>query len=127
MHKLHELKEKLIRELEDYAGNSKFSKEDVESIKYITSAVDHICNITEREDGDYSEATMDERMPYARGSYRSSYARGRNARRDSMGRYSSDVYSEKDEMATELRRLMGRAPEGTKSMFRNLIEEIEHM
>lgn len=125
MHKLYDLKTKLIRELEDYSGNTKFSKEDVESIKYITSAVDHICNIMESEDEGYSEAG--ERMPYARSSYRSSYARGRNARRDSMGRYSSDGYSEADEMTSELRRLMAKAPEGAKGMFRNLIGELERM
>ena len=32
MHKLYELKEKLMRELEDYSENGKFSKEDVEAI-----------------------------------------------------------------------------------------------
>ena len=122
MHKLHELKTKLIRELEDYSGNTKFSKEDVESIKYITSAVDHICNIMEGEDDGYSEAMMDSRMPY-----RTSYARGRNARRDSMGRYSSDGYSETSELATELRSMMAKAPENTKAMFRSLIGELEHM
>ena len=32
MHKLYELKEKLMKELEDYADNGKFSKDDVEAI-----------------------------------------------------------------------------------------------
>ena len=44
MHKLYDLKEKLVRELEDYSQNGKYSKEDVELIKYMASAVDHICN-----------------------------------------------------------------------------------
>ncbi len=35
MHRLYDLKEILIKELEDYAENGKFSKDDVESIKYI--------------------------------------------------------------------------------------------
>ena len=43
--KLYELKEKLLKELEEYAQNGKYSKEDVETIKYMASAVDHICNI----------------------------------------------------------------------------------
>ena len=55
MHKLYELKEKLMRELEDYADNGKFSKEDVEAIKYTASAIDHICNIVDGEEGEYSE------------------------------------------------------------------------
>ena len=56
MNELYELKEKLMRELEDYSKNGKFSKEDVEIIKYMASAVDHLCNIVEREDGEYSSA-----------------------------------------------------------------------
>ena len=45
MHKLYELKEKLMRELEDYSENGKFSKEDVEAIKYITSIIELACKI----------------------------------------------------------------------------------
>ena len=51
MHKLYDLKEKLMDELEAYSQNGKFSKEDVESIKYISSAIDHICNICEDMEG----------------------------------------------------------------------------
>ena len=55
MHKLYELKDKLLKELEEYSQNGKYSKEDVETIKYMASAVDHICNIVERaEDDEYS-------------------------------------------------------------------------
>ena len=59
---------------------------------------------------------------YARG-------RGRNARRDSMGRYSSRGYSMANEdMADELRDLMEKAPdEMTKKEFRKFIDKIETM
>ena len=50
MHELYELKEKLMKELAEYSQNGKYSKEDVETIKYMASAVDHICNIVERAD-----------------------------------------------------------------------------
>ena len=62
MHDLHELKEKLLKELEEYGGNAKFSKEDVETIKYMASAIDHICNIS--EDDGYSGY-----YPMMRGAY----------------------------------------------------------
>lgn len=56
MNKLYELKEKLMKELEEYSENGKFSREDAESIKYIASAIDHICNIAERdEEEEYSQ------------------------------------------------------------------------
>lgn len=133
MHRLYDLKEKLIKELEDYAENGKFSKDDVESIKYISSAIDHIDNICEREEDGYSENMMGG-TSYGRGyntSYRgNSYARGRgsNARRDSMGRYSSDGYSmANNDMISELRGMMETAPEGAKSKIRNLISDLERM
>ena len=119
MHKLYDLKEKLIGELEDYSENGKYSKEDVEAIKYMASAVDHICNIVkdaEEEDG-YSGRMYPDGMG---GSYRGysrdngrmgrngySMARGRmNARRDSMGRYSgADGMEDMETVKTEVRRL----------------------
>ena len=79
--------------------------------------------------------------PYDGGSYDSrSYARGRgrNARRDSMGRYSSRGYSRDDgysrdggysghgEMVDELRSLMQDAPdEQTRQEFQRLIQKME--
>lgn len=118
MHKLYELKEKLIEEMEAYSENGKYSKDDVEAIKYLSSAVDHICNIIERyeEDGEYSNnmMPMGGGMSYARGSRGGSYARGRgrNARRDSMGRYSREGgYSRaEDDFRIDLQELMADAP-----------------
>ena len=68
MHKLYELKEKLLDELEAYAENGKYSKEDVESIKYMASAVDHLCNIMEEMDG--GEYSGSDGGSYRGGSYR---------------------------------------------------------
>ena len=128
MHKLYELKEKLMRELEDYSENGKFSKEDVEAIKYITSAIDHICNIMEDADEEgYSGDMM--RMggrSYAdgrRGGRGRSYARGSNARRDSRGRYSSEGYSY--EFKADLEELMQDAPnERVKMKLREVMQEV---
>lgn len=122
---LYELKEKLMKELEEYSGNSKFSKEDVEAIKYITSAIDHICNISaEMEDG-YSSRSYEGGGNSRRSSYRSrgSYAR----RRDNMGRYSSNGYSRAFDTAEELRGLMQDAPEAIRSDIQRLINKAEQM
>jgi hypothetical protein len=136
MHDLHELKEKLLKELEEYGGNAKFSKEDVETIKYMASAIDHICNIAEGEEEGYSG-----RYPYWMGgayadgnggnmggtsnrSYRGSYARGRSYRRG----YSREGYSRDGGMVEELRDLMEEAPdERTKQEFQRFIDKIERM
>jgi hypothetical protein len=132
VHKLYELKEKLMKELEDYADNGKFSKDDVEAIKYAASAIDHICNIVEDEEG-YSNYSMESGRRDG-GTYRDggSYARGRgrNARRDSMGRYSrEDGYSRAaDDMVRELRELMQDAPDDrTRQEFQRFIQKIEQM
>lgn len=129
MHKLYDLKEKLMQELEDYSENGKFSKEDVESIKYIASAIDHICNIVEEGD-EYSNMYYGEDDgSYARGDNRGenrSYARGRgrNARRDSMGRYSRA----NDGMIEKLRMMMQEAPDQqTRQEFQRFIQKMEQM
>lgn len=133
MHKLYELKDKLMKELEEYADNGKFSKEDVEAIKYTASAIDHICNIVEGEDGEYSGM-----YPYAyeggsyarggrggRGRSNASYARGRmNARRDSMGRYSRAG----EDIAEQLRDMMSDAPdEHIRMEIERLANKVEKM
>lgn len=147
MHELYELKEKLMKELGEYAQNGKYSKEDVETIKYMASAVDHICNIVERAD----EEEYSQRGGYAYddgnqggniggnrgggyfrnmgGSYRggrgNSYARGRgqNARRDSMGRYSRG-----DDMVEQLEDLKQDAPnDQIRQQIQQLISQVEQM
>ena len=132
MHKLYELKEKLMRELEDYSANGKFSKDDVEAIKYITSAIDHLCNIMEDADAEYSE--LGGSYAYEQGggnrgtgySRNYAYARGRggNARRDSMGRYSRE--GSREEMIMQLREMMQNAPdERTRMRIDELVREFE--
>lgn len=115
MHKLYELKDKLMNELEEYADNGKFSKDDVEAIKYTASAIDHICNICE-DDGEYSEAGGMMGNSYARGgrggnygrrtmrggrtgaNQYGSYARGYSRAEDGM----NDLLSEMDSMIPSL-------------------------
>ena len=149
MHELYELKEKLMKELAEYSQNVKFSKEDAESIKYISSAIDHICNIVDRmEDEEYSQRGGQGRYSYdggnggsyARGGNRGgnysrnqnggggSYARGRgqNAMRDSMGRYSRS--GEPEQMIGQLEDLMQDAPnEQIRQGIQNLVQQIEQM
>ena len=58
-----------------------------------------------------------------------SYARGRGARRDSMGRYSSeDGYSRaEDDMISELRSMMPGLPEEKKREVQRFIKKMEEM
>ena len=103
MHYMHDLKDLLCAELEDYAENGKksgkMSMGDLDSIHKLTDTVKNIIKIDMldgetgySEDGTYmgegriygtSYDGYDRGTSYARG-------RGRYAKRDSMGRYSRD-------------------------------------
>jgi hypothetical protein len=106
MHYMHDLKDLLCAELEDYAEkgkkSGKMSMGDVETIHKLTDTVKNILKIDlmESEDG-YSEdgtymgegriygTSYDDGM-HRDGGYSYARGRGRYARRDSMGRYSRD-------------------------------------
>ena len=106
MHYMHDLKDLLCAELEDYAEkgkkSGKMSMGDLESIHKLTDTVKNILKIdTLSDEMGYSEDGhyMGEGRIYGtsyEGGYSerggSSYARGRGryAKRDSMGRYSRD-------------------------------------
>ena len=106
MHYMHDLKDLLCAELEDFAEkgkkSGKMSMGDLESIHKLTDTVKNILKIDMlEEDSGYSEdgRYMGEGRIYGT-SYESGYSerggssyargRGRYARRDSMGRYSRD-------------------------------------
>ena len=93
---MHKIKEMLMNELYEYEEkakkmpNGKLSTQELEKIHKLTDTVKNIDKIEMLEDGEgYSEdgAYMGEGRIYG-----TSYARGRgrNAKRDRMGRYSSD-------------------------------------
>ena len=116
MHYMEDLKDLLCAELEDYAEKGKrsgeLSKADVEVIDTVLNSVKNIykINMYEEESGGYSEDGhyMGEGRIYGTsydGGYSerggTSYARGRGryAKRDSMGRYSSRGMSYDDDMS----------------------------
>lgn len=75
------------------------------------------------DDGSYTGMSNEGRRSYRSYDQGRSYARGRNARRDSMGRYSGD-----EEMISELRELMEDAPnERVKMEFQRFIQKVESM
>ena len=97
---MHKIKEMLMEELKEFEKKSDLKAGDLETIHKLTDTVKNIDKIEMLEDGEggYSEVggwMADGRM-YGTYDHGSSYARGRgrNAKRDSMGRYSrEDGYS----------------------------------
>ena len=149
MHELYELKEMLTDELKEYGSKKDMSTGSLEVVDKLSHTIKNLCKIIEdMEEEQYSMANEGGQSSRRGGgggrsnrggSYESSregrggsYARGRgrNARRDSMGRYSSEGgYSQAaEDMVEELRDLMEDAPdERTKQEFQRFIKKIEQM
>ena len=125
----------LCKELEEYGEKKSLSSADVEMIHKLTDTVKNLDKISLLEQGDdgYSET-----YPYYMGG--SSYAgrgRGRYAKRDSIGRYSSDTgssyddYSEarmdrrysRDDAKDHLMSALGEAMEGASPNEREILKD----
>lgn len=149
---MHEMYEDLTEMCETLADelsktNEKLEKSggtisagDIEYIDKLTHAIKSIKTtkaMMEAEDeysGDYdSDMNMrggrSNRGYSRRGSYARGRGRGSRAKRDSMGRYSSEMgYSRDDGMIMELRELMEDAPdEKTRMEFQRFIKKMEQM
>lgn len=140
MHELYELKEMLCKELEEYGKKGELTTGSLDVVDKLAHTIKNLGKIIEMyEENEYSGA-YEGGNSYNRGSYarggnnRGSYAyddgsyayargRGRNARRDSMGRYSSAS----EDMAEQLRELMEEAPESIKQDIRRVITKVESM
>ena len=102
MKHLEELKESIMRELEKFAKQGDVSVSTLEKIHKLSDTYKNLCKIEmleEESEGGYSETRGGRtRYSYAMGGssydddmmYSERRGRGRNAKRDSMGRYSSE-------------------------------------
>jgi hypothetical protein len=117
MQELYELRDKLCKELKEYGKKDKLDASSLQIVDTLAHSLKNVCKIIESyemEEG-YSNASMP-RMPRVSYAYDDmSYARGRgaNARRDSMGRYSSrdgGGYSSHGDFRMEMQDLMNQAP-----------------
>ena len=141
MHELYELKEKLMKELEEY-GKKDLSAGTLQAVDTLSHAIKNICKIIESaEEEGYSERGNYSRDGYSRnysrtggryayeGGQGGSYARGRNSRRDSMGRYSREGgYSRTDSMDSlveEIRSMMQDLPQNLQQDAQRFVQKLE--
>lgn len=132
MHKLIEYVCDELEELEKKAEKGKLSMSEIEYADKLAHLKKNILRADELMDEGYSGDDYSTRYyPYMTGG---SYARGRgaNAKRDSMGRYSSRGYSrdysmDDGSMIEELKEMMHKAPEHKKQRFQRFISEMEQM
>ena len=133
MKELHELKENLCKELKEYGMRGKISAGDLDVVDKLAHTIKNLDKVIENYDSEYSGrysmrgGYSNERMnpnEYSMRDGQYSMASGRNARRDSMGRYSRD----NDMMIQDLRELMEEAPdERTRMEFQQFISKMERM
>ena len=131
MHKIYELKDALCDELEKYA-DKEISAGTLEIVDTLAHALKNINKII--EDSEAEEYSNEYRGGSYRGSYgydnRGSYARGRrNAKRDSMGRYSrNDGYSRSDEYIDQLHDMMQNTDDETvRQELQRIAKRMESM
>ena len=134
-----------LEQLERKAGNGKLSTAELQYADMLTNIKKNLLKTDEMMgEGEFSDAGSYDayRNTNMRGdrSIRNSYegmynnrsyarGRGRNARRDSMGRYSSGGYSmSAEDMVEQLRDMMEDAPdEMTRKEFEKFIRKMEEM
>lgn len=136
MHELNQLRDTLCKNLEEYGRKNDLKAGDLDVVDKLTHTIKNLDKVIEKYDDEYSGA------------------RGRNARRDSMGRYAgeysneamargnrgysneysnergrySNRYSNTGGMVMELRELMEDAPdERTRMEFEKFIRKMENM
>lgn len=137
MEYIEKIKKMLCKELDEYAMKSKISGSDLDMIWKLTDTVKNLDKIEMLEDRDSYDGYSEMReYPYMGGS---SYARGRGryAKCDSMGRYSSedrmsyDNYSEErtdrrysmDDAKDHLMSKIGEAMEGASPNEREILKD----
>ena len=125
MHRLEALKDMLCNELEEYGERDNLDVGGLDVVDKWAHAIKNINKIIESDDETYSGRGryMDDGMSYGMRSYRydkSMRGRGRNAKRDAMGRYSTA------DMVGDLRRLMEEAPdEQTRMELERMMQRYE--
>ena len=153
MEYIDKIKKMLCKELDEYAMKNKLTMNDLQPVHLMTDIIKNLDKIEMLEQGDegYSEARGRGRgRSYMHGSsydddmmYSERRGRGRYAKRDSMGRYSSDMgssyddYSEarmdrrysredaKDHMMNKLGEMMSTADEEQREILKDAMRKIE--
>ena len=145
MKHLEELKESIKRELEKFAKQGDVSVGTLEKIHKLSDTYKNLCKIEmleEESEGGYSEARGGRtRYSYAMGGssydddmmYSERRGRGKNAKRDSMGRYSSDGgydggysrHDAKDWMMSQLGEMMEDADPKEREALKECMRAIE--
>lgn len=141
MHKLYEYVCDELKDLEKKAEKGNLSLQEIQyadTLAHLKKNLMKADEMMEDEFGEYSMAyypmtSYAEEGGHMNGRGGNSYARGRgrNARRDSMGRYSRDGYSyaedDMNEIISDMRGIMSKLPAEKQREVRAFIDSMERM
>lgn len=118
MHKLYDLKDQLVEELEKYGEKNDIPKSEIPYIDTLAHACKNICKIIEscEEEEEYSSRSMrmSRRMSRRADPMYESYDDGMSGRRDNRGRFAVERgRSYSDGTEEEVERLMQKAKDET--------------
>lgn len=148
MEYIEKLKKMLCKELDEYAMKTKLTMADVEVVHKLTDTVKNLDKIAMLEEDDgYSEARYGRQAYHDGAMYSERRGRGRYAKRDSMGRYSSEeglIYDDgasyddslhygkgysrddaKDHMMSKLGEMMESADPNQRKILKEAMRKIE--
>ena len=125
--KLYELKEKLCKELEGYS-DKELTSPSLDVVDKLCHAIKNLDKIIDKHEEKERESMYGNSYNYPYNAYNDGYSRmGRNARRDSMGRYATG-YPRDNNMIMELTDLMEGSPdERTRMEFQKFINKMQTM
>lgn len=128
MEYLYDLKEKLCKELEEYAQKSNMNAGDLEMVHKLTDTIKNLDKIEMLEDGGYSQAgDWEGRGSYARGSSYANrgkhYVRGHYSRDGRMDGYSR--HDAKEAMMEQLGEIMSGANDREREILRRAMSQLE--
>ena len=141
MHKLYELKENIVEELERQAEKG-LTRETLPTIDTLAHAGKNICKLIESCEQEGGMSRAGSYYGYRGGSYDGPWSGGANGRersmadgmsgrsyaRDSMGRYSRDGgYSRNADFAEELRKMGMNLPENFRGEILRMADKMEQM
>lgn len=107
---IYDLKDMLCKQLDDYGKKGELTAavlERVDILAHSAKNLDHIIDRMEESEysGDMGRSYRDSASYRDGDGHSMARGRGSNAKRDSMGRYSSDGYSRDDDIDSRLRNL----------------------
>ena len=135
MHRLYELKDKLLNELMSYAGMEMSDAKNLAAVDTLAHATKNLCKVIESKENEYSgRGSYGMGNSYGRsydgyytGTYEGSYDNGSYARGGNMRMNGYSRHSGMDDIIREFRNMAGTLPINKQDEINRLIMKMEQI